>query len=64
MEPGQATEAVFVAIAGVMTTAVSRGEWDKASICLEMLRAIERARGEHAAARKRQRAASTGALRA
>lgn len=54
MEPGQTTEAVFVAIAGVMTTAVSRGEWAKARLCLEMLHAIETARGEQRAAKQRK----------
>lgn len=63
MEPGQTTEAVFVAIAGVMTDAVSRGEWGKASICLEMLRAIDRARDAQAETRRRRRAAATYALR-
>lgn len=59
MEPGQTTEAVFVAIAGVMTTAVSRGEWAKARLCMEMLEAIERARGEQRATRERRRAEET-----
>lgn len=59
MEPGQTTEAVFVAIASVMTTAVSRGEWAKARVCMEMLTAIEAARVAQGEARSRRKAEET-----